>query len=102
MGIVGLTVSFYIYDCFLLTKTFFLSDKYYILILFQVYEIDETSQEYLALHPMAVSKKQKSLLKEHFEPVMSDEDQSQSDSDVSASSEDEPANILKAKSRVPR
>lgn len=51
---------------------------------------------------MAVSKKQKSLLKEHFEPVMSDEDQSQSDSDVSASSEDEPANILKAKSRVPR
>ncbi|KAF7804019.1 nucleolar protein 10 [Senna tora] len=66
------------------------------------YEINVDSQEYLALHPMASSKKQTSLLKEHFEPVMSDEDQGLSDSDVSASSEDEPTNKLKAKSRVPR
>ncbi|KAG5142412.1 hypothetical protein JHK82_018107 [Glycine max] len=33
------------------------------------FEIKDSSQEYLALHPMG-SKKQTSLLKEHFEPVM--------------------------------
>ena len=48
------------------------------------------------------SKKQTSLLKEHFEPVMSDDDQSLSDSDASTSSQDEPANGMKDKSRVPR
>ncbi|KAI4348607.1 hypothetical protein L6164_009314 [Bauhinia variegata] len=61
------------------------------------YEINEFSEEYLALHPMA-SKKQTSLLKEHFEPVMSDEDEY----DVSESSEDEPTDKLKEKTRVPR
>jgi len=48
------------------------------------------------------SKKQTSLLKEHFEPVMSDDGQSLSDSDASTSSQDEPANGMKDKSRVPR
>ena len=48
------------------------------------------------------SKKQTSLLKEHFEPVMSDDDQSLSDSDASTSSQDEPANGMKDKSRVNR
>jgi len=48
------------------------------------------------------SKKQTSLLKEHFEPVKSDDDQSLSDSDASTSSHDEPANGVKDKSRVPR
>ncbi|XP_054802198.1 uncharacterized protein LOC129305974 isoform X1 [Prosopis cineraria] len=66
------------------------------------YEINPSSLEYLALHPMASSKKQTSLLKEHFEPVMSDEDQSSSDSDGSASSEDESASKLKSKPQVPR
>ncbi|BAU02650.1 uncharacterized protein HKW66_Vig0121780 [Vigna angularis] len=65
------------------------------------FEIKDTSQEYLALHPMG-SKKQTSLLNEHFEPVMSDDDQSLSDSDASTSSHDEPANGVKDKSRVPR
>lgn len=69
---------------------------------FQDFEIKDTSQEYLALHPMG-SKKQTSLLNEHFEPVMSDDDQSLSDSDASTSShDDEPANGAKEKSRVPR
>ncbi|XP_059667403.1 uncharacterized protein LOC132312873 [Cornus florida] len=55
------------------------------------FEIDEFSQEYKALHPMP-SKKEPSLVEEHFEPIMEDEDQSSSDSDASAapeSSEDE-------------
>ncbi|KAJ0102546.1 hypothetical protein Patl1_05478 [Pistacia atlantica] len=50
------------------------------------YEIAELSYEYLALHPLA-SQKQPSLVKEHFKPVMEDEDQSASDSDVSAASQ---------------
>lgn len=72
-----------------------------LLIPFQEFEIKDSSQEYLALHPMG-SKKQTSLLKEHFEPVMSDDGQSLSDSDASTSSQDEPANGMKDKSRVPR
>ncbi|KAK2423458.1 nucleolar protein [Trifolium repens] len=54
------------------------------------FEIKEDSEEYLALHPMGV-KKQTSLLKEHFEPVMSDDDLSLGEDDADASSEDEPA-----------
>ncbi|XP_061356188.1 uncharacterized protein LOC133300623 [Gastrolobium bilobum] len=65
------------------------------------FEIKESSQEYLALHPMG-SKKQTSLLEEHFEPVMSDDDQDLRDSDASASSEDEPANKVKEKIRIPK
>lgn len=66
------------------------------------FEIKDSSQEYLALHPMGVSKKQTSLINEHFEPVMSDDDEALSDSDASTSSHDEPANGVKDKSRVPR
>ncbi|XP_057430255.1 uncharacterized protein LOC130723284 [Lotus japonicus] len=66
------------------------------------FEIKETSEEYLALHPMGSSKKQTSLLDEHFEPVMSDDDQSLNDSDAPESSEDEPANTMNEKTRVPR
>jgi len=51
---------------------------------------------------MGVSKKQTSLINEHFEPVMSDDDEALSDSDASTSSHDEPANGVKDKSRVPR
>lgn len=66
----------------------------------QDFEIDEMSQEYLALHPVASSKKQPSLVEEHFEPVFEDEDQGSSDSDAS---EDEPNNEnTKKKGRVPR
>ena len=59
------------------------------LVRFQDFEIKDTSPEYLALHPMG-SKKQTSLVNEHFEHVMSDDDQSLSD--ASTSSQDEPAN----------
>ncbi|XP_077248557.1 embryo sac development arrest 7 [Tasmannia lanceolata] len=74
------------------------------------FEVDEFSPEYISLHP-ASSKKQSSLIEEHFEPVLQAEDeQSNSDSDVSAgfqSSEDgldEDKNIVKRKkaSRIPR
>uniref|UniRef100_A0A5B7AG30 Putative nucleolar protein 10 n=1 Tax=Davidia involucrata TaxID=16924 RepID=A0A5B7AG30_DAVIN len=71
------------------------------------YQVDEFSQEYLSLHPMP-SKKQPSLVEEHFEPILEDDDQSFSDSDASAgpqSSEDEHANgknKSQKKSRVPR
>lgn len=62
------------------------------------FEIKEDSEEYLALHPMG-AKKQTSLLKEHFEPVMSDDDLSLGEDDAS---EDEPANKTNEKTRVPR
>ncbi|KAG5552588.1 hypothetical protein RHGRI_010613 [Rhododendron griersonianum] len=57
------------------------------------FEVDETSAEYLALHPVA-SMKKLSLVDEHFEAVMEDED-SPSDSDASTashSSEDDHTN----------
>lgn len=50
---------------------------------------------------MGASKKQTSLLNEHFEPVMSDDDD-HGLSDALASSEDEPANKMNNKTRVPR
>ncbi|OMO65302.1 pre-rRNA-processing protein ESF1 [Corchorus olitorius] len=67
------------------------------------FEIDDQSQEYLALHPMA-AKKQPSLVEEHFEPVMENEDQSASDSDVSEASEGSPVNhkSKRQKSQGPR
>lgn len=73
----------------------------------QDFEVDEFSREYLALHPLAPST-QPSLVEEHFEPVMEDEDQSLSDSDAPAapeSSDDEHAkgrSNSEKKSRVPR
>ncbi|CAI0625382.1 unnamed protein product [Linum tenue] len=59
------------------------------------YEIDETSQEYLALHPVAATTKQPSSLAEYFEPI-AEEDEDQ-DQDFSSSDDD-----IKGKSRVPR
>ncbi|GLT40536.1 hypothetical protein SLA2020_146640 [Shorea laevis] len=52
------------------------------------YEVDEQSQEYLALHPMSLKKQLSgpSLLEEHFERV-DNEDHSMSDSDVSLASQ---------------
>lgn len=73
----------------------------------QNFEIDEFSPEYLALHPVAPSTKP-SLVEEHFEPVMEDEDQSLSDSDAPAapeSSDDEHTtgkSKSAKKSRIPR
>ncbi|KAK6115501.1 hypothetical protein DH2020_007770 [Rehmannia glutinosa] len=73
------------------------------------FEVDEFSQEYMALHPMASSTTKKpSLLDEHFETVEGEDDQGISGSDVSAasgSSEDELENTnskSKKKSQVPR
>ncbi|XP_022158780.1 nucleolar protein 10 [Momordica charantia] len=67
------------------------------------FEIDEFSQEYLALHPVS-STKQPSLVEEHFEPVSEDSDQSISNSDasVASESEDEPGSGKHKKARVPK
>ncbi|KAL2476495.1 embryo sac development arrest 7 [Abeliophyllum distichum] len=68
------------------------------------FEIDEFSQEYLALHPN-IPTNRPSLLEEHFETVMEEEDQSISGSDVSESSDAEDANDnnkSRRKLRVPR
>lgn len=71
--------------------------------LLQNFEIDEFSQEYLALHPVS-STKQPSLVEEHFEPVSEDSDQSISNSDasVASESEDEPGSGKHKKARVPK
>ncbi|PKI50856.1 hypothetical protein CRG98_028763 [Punica granatum] len=63
------------------------------------FEIDEQSKEYLALHPMA-SKKQATLVEEHFEPVMEGEEDHSGDSDASEGETDD--SYKKQKSRVPR
>ncbi|XP_024029334.1 nucleolar protein 10 isoform X2 [Morus notabilis] len=67
------------------------------------FQIDELSQEYLALHPVA-STKQPSLVEEHFEPVMEEEDHDLGDSDASSTPEssDDEKNNGKKRSRVPR
>lgn len=74
----------------------------------QDFEIDELSQEYLSLHPVA-SQKNPSLVEEHFEPVMENEDENSSDSDASAipesSEDDEPGykkSKIETKDRAPR
>ncbi|XP_010412810.2 PREDICTED: nucleolar protein 10-like, partial [Camelina sativa] len=54
------------------------------------FEIDRESYEYGVLHPVASSKKQPSLLEEHFEAVSDDDENS--DSDASQSSDDEADN----------
>ncbi|XP_073129344.1 uncharacterized protein [Henckelia pumila] len=70
--------------------------------------VDEFSQEYLALHPMAAPTKKPSLFDEHFETLAEEDGQSISGSDVpsgSESSEDEQTNSntkSMKKSRVPR
>ncbi|KAK1273208.1 hypothetical protein QJS04_geneDACA022269 [Acorus gramineus] len=50
------------------------------------FEVDERSQEYLSLHPMS-SKKQPSLIEEHFDPVLEDDEEKFSDSEASMVSE---------------
>ncbi|KAJ4958993.1 hypothetical protein NE237_026104 [Protea cynaroides] len=73
------------------------------------FEVDELSREYISLHPMP-STKQPSLIEEHFEAAMGDEEErSLNDSDASAgpqSSEDEhnedTSKVRKKTSRVPR
>ncbi|KAI3814857.1 hypothetical protein L1987_14504 [Smallanthus sonchifolius] len=49
------------------------------------FEVDESSLEYRPLHPLAAPVQQ-SLVKEHFEPFM-EEDEDQSDSDASEESQ---------------
>ncbi|KAL5546575.1 hypothetical protein UlMin_006262 [Ulmus minor] len=55
------------------------------------FEIDEMSNEYRALHPIA-STKQPSLVEEHFKPVKEDEDLSDSDASASSESSDDDTN----------
>ncbi|XP_039118255.1 nucleolar protein 10-like isoform X2 [Dioscorea cayenensis subsp. rotundata] len=54
------------------------------------FEIDEQSAEYLSLHPLAqqATKKRPSLIEEHFEPILQD-DEGNSDSEGLATSEDD-------------
>ncbi|CAL9073857.1 unnamed protein product [Musa textilis] len=53
----------------------------------RTFEVDELSQEFLSLHPQS-SKKQPTLIEEHFEPVKEDwEEQGTSDSDASIASQ---------------
>lgn len=56
----------------------------------QDFEIDEQSAEYLSLHPLAqqATKKRPSLIEEHFEPILQD-DEGNSDSEGLATSEDD-------------
>lgn len=66
--------------------------------------MDELSPEYLALHPTA-SKKQPSLIDEHFEPIQSDEELGMGESDTSKSpqlSDDEVDRDKRKNARIPR
>ncbi|PWA65598.1 embryo sac development arrest 7 [Artemisia annua] len=68
------------------------------------FEVFENSLEYRALHPLTAPAQQ-SLVKEHFEPIEEDGDQSISDAEDDQSSDDEPANGKRKdgkKSRAPR
>ncbi|CAN1795543.1 Nucleolar protein 10 [Linum perenne] len=58
------------------------------------FEVDETSPEYLALHPMASTTKQPSSLEDYFEPIAEDEEQ-----DLGSS--DEEPDATKGRPRVP-
>ncbi|PWA62677.1 embryo sac development arrest 7 [Artemisia annua] len=75
-----------------------------VLIYLEDFEVDENSLEYQVLHPLAALAQQ-SLMKEHFEPIEEDEDQSVSDAEDDQPSDDEPANGKSKdgkKSRAPR
>lgn len=72
----------------LLLSGVILSANFSFLTVLQEFEIDEFSQEYLALHPMLATMKQPSLVEEHFEAVTDDDNFSDADGQ---SSEDEHA-----------
>ncbi|KAJ3691168.1 hypothetical protein LUZ61_020332 [Rhynchospora tenuis] len=62
------------------------------------YEIDEQSQEYLQYHPQQSRRDPSSLIEEHFEPAMDDEDDDQLEAGSSDASE---ADELEAKRSKP-
>ncbi|KAJ4776605.1 Embryo sac development arrest 7 [Rhynchospora pubera] len=62
------------------------------------YEIDEQSQEYLQYHPQQSKRDPSSLIEEHFEPAMDDEDDDQLEAGSSDASE---ADELEAKRSKP-
>ncbi|KAF5201558.1 Nucleolar protein [Thalictrum thalictroides] len=64
------------------------------------FEVVESSQEYRSLHPMP-SKKQPDLVKEHFEPIM-EEDEELSDYDVSTASQSSDDDSNREKNNVKR
>lgn len=67
------------------------------------FEVDEFSQEYLALHPMAATTHKPSLFEEHFEALSEEDEQSISGSDVSSEDDREDINGKSTrKSQVPR
>lgn len=69
----------------------------------QDFEIDELSQEYLALHPMAATTNKPSLLEEHFEALSDEDEQSISGSDISSEDDRDDINGKSTnKSHVPR
>lgn len=53
----------------------------------QDFEIDEESQEYLQYHPQQSKRDPSSLIEEHFEPAMDDEDDDQLEPGSSDASE---------------
>ena len=57
----------------------------------QDFEIDEQSAEFLSLHPLAkqAAKKHPSLIEEHFEPIMEEDEEGSSDSEDAATSQDD-------------
>lgn len=85
-----------------LTAEVIRDDRFNIMFKNTDFEVDENSLEYLALHPLAPTA-QPSLVEEHFEPVIEDEDKSLSDSDASAepAASDDRSKYGK-NSRVPR
>ncbi|CAE6076498.1 unnamed protein product [Arabidopsis arenosa] len=68
------------------------------------YQIDPESYEYGVLHPVASSKKQPSLLDEHFEAVSDDDENSDSDASLSSDGEadDGDATRPSKKARTPK
>ncbi|XP_072966669.1 uncharacterized protein [Typha angustifolia] len=70
-----------------LRSDIFKDDRFTAIFANKDFEVDEESTEYLALHPQS-AKRQPSLIDEHFEPVLEDEEQEGlSDSDASVDSQ---------------
>uniref|UniRef100_A0A7N0UV27 Nucleolar protein 10 n=1 Tax=Kalanchoe fedtschenkoi TaxID=63787 RepID=A0A7N0UV27_KALFE len=85
-----------------LSSEVFKDERFNVLFEDKDYEVDPESYEYKVLHPVA-SKKPTSLVDEHFDPVMEDENRYFSDSDGSQphSSDDEGGDKRNKPSRVP-
>ncbi|KAL7128478.1 hypothetical protein ABFS83_14G319700 [Erythranthe nasuta] len=85
-----------------LTSEVLKDERFTVLFKNKDFEVDESSKEYMALHPMATTTKKTSLLEEHFETVEGEDEESVSGSDGTGSSDDENSNSkLKKKVQAP-